>query len=1031
MSNINTITQTTDQNNPIGTNELDEYSKKLADAANSVSQRASNFADSLNNIGKTVTTTADVYGSTTLYSTTSEEGYTKQGTADKEGMANQVIETGKSLVRESEAVQGYERLKDVGRIVGIGSNSAGSITGGRVTLSNALYNSGRYNDINFTGNVRKDYALAVSEVDKALQKSKIDSNVLSKHDIEKALKKGKIGNKTLTSNDVTFLQKKLELMKLQGAANAANSPGRIRAIGKTWMNEGLEDSDVQSGYNATKSVINVGRATVSFGKALKVGGLNSISGGISIGDRAIARYRQYANKKRINAIERKSTLTDADKNRIQVLNNRNKVISDNSVARENSRIAFKEANKKGFIRTGANKLTNKIVDKSKTLKAAKDRVDSFRLFKKAAKERFASNKVVKFFTAPFRALTAIKVWIKAIIIKIALIFLAIIVFYVILCVAIVAFNDAFDMGSDGHSTDNSNAQVAIDRMFECQYAFENNIWKYTKNSTETQNFGVFNQGYKDEIKLANNVVNNVRIWDLATADHSAENHSGTNVAYYEPELIKNVEYTKNNDIVGYNLYNYFGSDIFDYYDRFYLIKYDEYGNEYESDEYEEIHIYGEAGLFGDIGYISSDGTVTEEHITDAEYAPLFSARESYFEDDLSRVSAESFYSGSVRTDYEKYSSYINEQIYIAEKGRESYKYGSVDSGRELFSATNAQQGEEDAYGIDHLYKAIISAAYGILENAPNVEKDEYDEYINRLFYSMMGQTDFEIEVTYESDPSQKLTGIFVTSDGREHDLEFDMIRPTIKLIIKHQKSGMYDIASISDLLSLHDSFSELKNSDTFNGWFSHSNKERLARNLDMAMFQYELSDDDWKELYDCFLPKDFLEQHLSPEEIETLINELILQNGGIDDKLLQMIQNGLDLIGTRYQLGGKTSPFSGLDCSGFINMIAKQAGVWSGDKAINSIANSGRYVNSINFDNLAVGTIITKKYYETTLPNGKKDIDYGHIGIYIGKNANGDPLVLECCSGYGVIVNNLNESGGTNFKNYHYITDINDAINAP
>lgn len=87
----------------------------------------------------------------------------------------------------------------------------------------------------------------------------------------------------------------------------------------------------------------------------------------------------------------------------------------------------------------------------------------------------------------------------------------------------------------------------------------------------------------------------------------------------------------------------------------------------------------------------------------------------------------------------------------------------------------------------------------------------------------------------------------------------------------------------------------------------------------------------------------------------------------------ELALNALGLIGIRYKLGGNT-PENGLDCSGMVRYVFKQAWGTTLPRTAEEISHIGETVDSAN---LQPGDLV----FYNTLRRG-----FSHVGIYLGDN---------------------------------------------
>lgn len=111
------------------------------------------------------------------------------------------------------------------------------------------------------------------------------------------------------------------------------------------------------------------------------------------------------------------------------------------------------------------------------------------------------------------------------------------------------------------------------------------------------------------------------------------------------------------------------------------------------------------------------------------------------------------------------------------------------------------------------------------------------------------------------------------------------------------------------------------------------------------------------------------------------------------DKAQDMLMYALSLVGVNYKYGGK-SPDTGLDCSGFVSHVYKQAAGLVLPHNARAISMFGQ---KIAISELQPGDLV---FYNTMRHA------YSHVGIYLGENK----FVHASVTGRGVEVVNMNEN---------------------
>lgn len=111
------------------------------------------------------------------------------------------------------------------------------------------------------------------------------------------------------------------------------------------------------------------------------------------------------------------------------------------------------------------------------------------------------------------------------------------------------------------------------------------------------------------------------------------------------------------------------------------------------------------------------------------------------------------------------------------------------------------------------------------------------------------------------------------------------------------------------------------------------------------------------------------------------------------DKAQDMLMYALSLVGVNYKYGGK-SPDTGLDCSGFVSHVYRQAAGLILPHNARAISMFGQ---KIAISELQPGDLV---FYNTMRHA------YSHVGIYLGENK----FVHASVTGRGVEVVNMNEN---------------------
>ena len=984
-------------------NRIDEATTKVSNNLSKSMDKAFNSMDGM--IGfDSKTHIGHIPGTVENYHTYTDKGYSKAGKFESDTLGEQVIETTKNVVADSDAAYGKTKISEIGGMVGLGG---GSTFGSKANLS------GMYDKFSKegwtsqrTGNVLKDYKANVSKTDDALKKLNINPNSLTNSRIDKAIKTGKLGDKNLGEAQVKLLQQKAYLnSKKAQAQNIANAKGHARTMGEAWSRQALEGSDIEAGYKATKSLYSTGKAARFMAKGSIGLTADVANGAIKVSRKAVVSGRNLVNERKIKKLDKLGG--DHLSEKVKLLEKR-QTLADKKIKISEKHSSFSDKvhlfakNSIGANLMAVNKFAlSKTIGKTKAwgkfsakvLDPIRTKQQLAKLFLGELKTKLLNKKLFKVVRAPFSFASFIKSMIRKVILMVAGIFgVAILVYIVIFC-AITAFNsDADSADSTNGTVNNSNLQNSIYEFYDYQRSFENNIYNYVPGEILAEKF-VFNQEYKNEIGIPSTYEHILKPWELQeyVLPENEINSSG-HATYGGIDSNKinaeGVRYeTSTGDLAGFNLYHYFGASNFDYSSRFELV--DAYGR--GTGVYEEFNFYGEAGLSGDMG-IQYETPAWTDIKTIPEGMAMYVDRINTFSSDGGRVIPTSNYYGSKRSEYEVYEDYMIEKMNYP-KGTDTYEMGSIHDGVERFTSPEHRKGESEEHNINSLYRAVISAGYGITNNYNDLDYDEYNRYLRNLFLSVMGRTDFDIIVNYVNDSSRTFKYTAVTSDGIEHEVEFPMIYPQITININHRECGLYDIAHISYLMGYENIDKFLPNANTFEGWYKNTDTAigEESENLTVALGMWELDDYTWEELYeDLILPSNMFGRALSTAEINDLMNKLLLENGAIPENMDEAIRLMMSLVGTPYQLGGKDPSKGSLDCSGYVNYVANQMGWWSGTKLIAGLESQGTYTaGNIDWNSVPIGSLVMK---------GDLSGGYDHIAFYIGV-IDGVPTLAEAQGG--------------------------------
>lgn len=137
----------------------------------------------------------------------------------------------------------------------------------------------------------------------------------------------------------------------------------------------------------------------------------------------------------------------------------------------------------------------------------------------------------------------------------------------------------------------------------------------------------------------------------------------------------------------------------------------------------------------------------------------------------------------------------------------------------------------------------------------------------------------------------------------------------------------------------------------------------------------------------CFIARHSAGQNPLGKEVLTPVTHLT----SVADRASELALHAIGLLGIRYKMGG-TSPENGLDCSGLVRYVFKQA--WNTDlpRTSEEISDVGQPVDSTN---LQPGDLV----FYNTLKRG-----FSHVGIYLGENR----FIHSPSSGGEVRIENMN-----------------------
>lgn len=131
---------------------------------------------------------------------------------------------------------------------------------------------------------------------------------------------------------------------------------------------------------------------------------------------------------------------------------------------------------------------------------------------------------------------------------------------------------------------------------------------------------------------------------------------------------------------------------------------------------------------------------------------------------------------------------------------------------------------------------------------------------------------------------------------------------------------------------------------------------------------------------------------LAADDIDAEVQQQTALSSSID-KASDMLMYALSLVGVNYKYGGKT-PETGLDCSGFVSYVYKQAAGLVLPHNARAISMFGK---KITISELQPGDLV---FYNTMRHT------FSHVGIYLGENK----FVHASVTGRGVEVVDMNEN---------------------
>jgi len=942
-----------------------------------------------------------------------------------------------NAVKSSDAYSGYSKIRHGAEFIGAG------IAGSKIAKAQ-LYDRMQKvgtgiqvhdkngNVITIAGQVQGDalrsYKNNMDSVDKYLNEHNINSKNLERFYDKRHIRKNtdgtfKIGGKVLTSEEKAVLDKKFELQKLDSLYKEAGKHSSLD-VAKTWTKESLGNSDAAKGYDvyrvakgSAKVAIATGKGLVAATPALVAGAAMAprvALGAAQAGAKVTAKGAKVTSKALSKVSKGSVRMTEASKKLAKVSTNlTNKAGNIKTV---NAKIKHFQAKRMDRASTIA-KFSPKTAVKNAIAKSAP--AQAFRRFQAEIYDRIRQSLIGRIGGAMFKpfkllsqAFSSLKAAIKRLIIAVGLIMLVFLILWMIICAACGAFTS--NSTSDSDLDIAACMQDAIDFIYEKQMAFELNEWDYNDDN-EGAHHGVPSTWDLTDREVTDGTVFTDSVLQLG--------ESYRNYDIRDDDRIRQDRFGK---LRGYVLSNYWGKEMFLYFadvplfEQYIISGPDEEGNyEYgirETGETKRISFIAGAGVNG---YIN-DGAPIDIDMYDQYVLPKTDS--AYRNRDLlyNDIEKEYTYIGSDIVEFNNY----NAEYPGADHESSVYHFGYVHPERgfttESIEASDGVYKQRDEglvsgntydYSINSYYRSLVILPYSVAENlddlncmTPKSVEKFFRTYADNIFTAATETAEVELDVEYAIDSSLSLKAniefSFPDAGSQSYEVEFDVVRPTLKLFTTYKNSGLLDMASLDDNDDLINNYiSKIQRhipDFTWNGWWDPSTGY-MTENYRFAVDSYGFKEDTFTAFYEGVVLPSQRAQQFSRAEIDALINEIILWNGALTEEQQAAIEYAMSLIGKytyKYSYWGQDGLHS--DCSGFISRVMQDTGVssWPGGRrgctGFLSLYGGARWNG--DYSTLAPGSLIIKNG-----EIGGAKSSNNHIVMYCGMGEDG-PIIVECTS---------------------------------
>ena len=455
------------------------------------------------------TTTTEGNGVGSVYS-----GNYNTGHVDKTALANAAIESIENQYSDTDAahaVRGYNRASDVANMGQIGR------AGAKIRVEDSVYKNihntnlknykyvstddinnivgGKYITIdNRTNNVMSDYSNNIHVLEDYLGKYNINAAALSQGEISRAIKEGGFKSSWFHGNGVDFgklsedesqnLQKVLaELHYLKGQKSAIDrmhGAGGFKNTAATWASELYGDSDVAKGYQISKATYNTAKTGLKAGKGIAGVGVNAALTATQLGEKVLV-YGQdgvakamLKNAKSAEAKQKWKAVDEAAKAHIKAIDS-----GARQAAKQKVRYVVKTDGKRK-IRDGARLIMNKTgLSNTKGVKAASAALKSYKQIAGRVQKKLAGNVVSKVLRMPFKAFSAVNLFVKKFLIIAGGIVLGLVIVDGVLLGLMMMFYPTGSETEEGHTGYSAEdcAQMMVNYLEDYNVGYFTNIYK--------------------------------------------------------------------------------------------------------------------------------------------------------------------------------------------------------------------------------------------------------------------------------------------------------------------------------------------------------------------------------------------------------------------------------------------------------------------------------------------------------------------------------------------------------------------------